>query len=84
MHDTKFSSWPDPSLRRAVVRAEVEVADGIQGLYKLTIHDSAGNQHFMQLPSDVLRVFERIDVLICYHPLKRFQVCNQCPPLIVS
>ena len=54
MHDPKFSSWPDPSLKRTVVRAEVEVADTIQGLYKLTIHDSAEKQHSVQLPSEVL------------------------------
>ncbi len=53
MHDPMISSWPEPTHRRLVVRAEAE--DVGQGVYRLAFQDSAGKQHFIPLPSEVLQ-----------------------------
>ena len=55
MPDPLISSWPDPSLRRTVENAEVEVTDTSQGLYRLTFYDSTDRRLHIQLPQDVLQ-----------------------------
>lgn len=55
MADPLITVWPEPSRRRKVMKATVNVVKESEGLYQVAFQDSANKQLGVQLPKTALR-----------------------------